>query len=163
MDDLEDRLRGLKPEGATRDRALPARAEQHLMQLQRRTRLSSRKRRSLVLTTAAVVVVISVTLCGILRVDCPLAFAITPSPLNFEEDERHVHDILNNAIVRVHDRSGPAHEERRSSYVGWFAQIDMEAPPSGSVRIAPEHVLLTWRADLSAGQTVTAVEPSSAE
>lgn len=159
MDDLEHRLRGLRPEDVNRHQPLPARAERHLTQLQRRTPLSSRIRRSLVFTTAAAVVVIAVAVFGIFRVDSPAAFAVTPAPLNYQDDGRKVDDIVKNAIVNLQNQSGPASPERRSSYVGWFAQVDMDAPSSEPVLITPEQVSLRWQEDLSAEQVVTAAKP----
>lgn len=159
MDDLENRLRGLRTDDVNRTRPLPDRVERHLTQLQRRTQIRSRIRRSMVLTTAAAVVVIAVAVFGIFRVDSPPAFAVTPAPLDYQEDGRKVDDIVKNAILSLQNQSGPETAERRSRYVGWFAQVNMDAPPSEPVLITPEQVSLAWKEDLSAEQIVTAGTP----
>lgn len=76
--------------------------------------------------------------------------------MTFEQDDGQVQDVLNTARSRTGTSTGLTSAERRSSYVGWFAQIHMDKQPQHPVVISPEAVTLTWHEDLSAEQTVTA-------
>lgn len=158
MDDLDSRLRHLRPSGSDRNRPMPDRAEQHLRRLLA-NELPSHRPRSLFLSAFAALVAVAVFMVVAIRFDGGSAYALTPPPLEYESANEEVGDVIRNAFTSLERQPGPERSRRASHHLGWFAQIDMDSTSRAPVAIRPEITDLTWYEDLSATQTITAAEP----
>lgn len=162
MDDLDARLRSLRPPGSDRNRPLPDRAERHLAALLSDDPVGqsgAKPVREVLVATAVVVVAVLVVMITTLRLDGGAAQAMTPPPLRYESDGQEMADIIRDATAKLGQQAGPETPLRSSRHLGWFAHIDMDAAARTPVVIAPEIIELTWYEDLSAVQTITAAEP----
>lgn len=169
MDDLDARLRALRPPDTDRHRTLPERAERHLEELmspvpgQGSPRPLRRRSRKLLLTTMAAVLVLVVSVLGITHLGTGQAQALTPPPLVFERGDQEVGEIVTNAIRRLGNDSDGELPERRSTSLGWYAHVDMDADADEPVVIAPEVTELVWNEDLSGTQRIIAAEAYRAD
>lgn len=161
MDDLEARLRSLRPPDVDRNRPLPDRAEEHLKTLlseQRAPQGGAIWPRDALLTTIAAIIAVMVVVVGAIRLDSGQAQAMTPQALEFERDDQKASDVIRTAISTLERKTGLEAPQRGSRQLGWFAQIDMDDDARSPVLIVPEIIDLRWNEDLSASQTTTAAE-----
>ena len=164
MDEIEERLRKMRPVGASRSMPVPEHMRERLASIPEGGSADSRRfnnRRLTLAGLAAVLVIAASVTVTFLNLGGGDAQAVTPPPLKFSSSGEGLSEVLATAIAKLSAEAGPTQAERSAQTLSWDVQMNLDSDDHvESLTLLPARwTTLTWATDGSAETTVTAALP----
>ena len=123
----------------------------------------ARRNFPLVLSMAVTAVVAMIAIVLVWPPAAPRAVALTPPPLQLSSSSQPIGEVVSVAHRLLTRSPREPHAERKVSSVGWYLQMDHLTTGDTRSVIAPQVIHLTWEADGSGREVITAGVPYLAD